>query len=209
VLRRLFPWVGLVALLVAVVATMGWHNRPVTEARRPNPTSVTTPLSGSVAKRVVRRSALVLADLPRGFRRVRSGGGLSGPSLELCGATFASERGRLAAHRVTFVAPGGRGQVRNTVVAFEPGFAERAVAELEAAAPRCARPVRPSAAQQPDLLALRVRTTGVAGAPRHDLVVERRGDVLSLIDVDDRLGGLTLPVARRLGDRLEQQQPVP
>jgi hypothetical protein len=47
-----------------------------------------------------------------------------------------------------------------------------------------------------------------SGAPRHDLLVERRGDVLSLLAVDDRLSRLTLPLARGLGNRLEALQPV-
>ena len=56
----------------------------------------------------------------------------------------------------------GASQVQNLVVVYERGHAEQALAELEAAAPRCTRPVRPSAREQPDTLALRVRRTGPA-----------------------------------------------
>jgi hypothetical protein len=38
-------------------------------------------------------------------------------------------------------------------------------------------------------------------------VVERRGDVLSLLEVDARLDRLTLPLARLLSDRLEARLP--
>ncbi len=98
--------------------------------------------------------------------------------------------------------------MRNVVVAYQHGYAERALAELAAAAPRCTRPVKPSTRQQPDLLALRLRATGPGGVVRHDLVVERRGDVLSLLEVDGRQGYLTLALARGLGKRLEAEQPV-
>jgi hypothetical protein len=93
-------------------------------------------------------------------------------------------------------------------VAYEPGHVEQVLAELEAAARRCARPVKPTAEEQPDLLALRLRVPGAGGFPRHDLVVERRGDVLGLLEVDEQEGRLTLPLARGLGNRLESRQPL-
>ena len=162
---------------------------------------------------MVRTSVLLRADLPRGFHRVSGqhrpvDPSLADPSLGLCGARFDSGRFRLAVHRVAFSATGNRGGVRSEVVAYEPGHVEHALAELEAAAHGCARPVKPSAEQQPDLLVLRLRVTGPDGLRRHDLMVERRGDVVSLLEVDDRLGGLTLPLARRVGNRLEARQPV-
>jgi hypothetical protein len=208
VLRRLLPWAGVVAIVVAALVTAGWHNEPASEPKTSTPSPDATPLSASQAKRVVGDAVLMLGDLPRGFRQVASGSGLSGPSFDLCGVTFDSERFRLASHHVAFEAPKAGGRVTSVVVAFQPGFAARAIAELEATGPRCARAVRPSPQMQPDLLAIRVRVAGSRGAPRHDLLVERRGDVLSLLDVDDRLGRLTLPIARGLGNRLEALQPV-
>lgn len=211
-LRRLLPWVGVVAVLVAVTVTAGWHNQPSTPAKStpasPSP-SARTSLSMAEANNVVHTSVLMRSDLPRGFRRVSGRDGLAGPSLELCGATFDSESFRLAAHRVAFEAPGNQGRVGSVVVAYKPGRVEQALAELEGAASRCARPVKPTAEEQPDLLAMRLRVTGATGIPRHDLVVERRGDVLSVLEVDERQGGLTLALARRLGNRLESRQPLP
>jgi hypothetical protein len=208
VLRRLLPWAGVVAIVVAALVTAGWHNEPASTPYRPTPSPAAKPLSASEARRVVGDAVLMLGDLPRGFRQVRSGSGLSDPSLDLCGVTFDSDRFRLASHHVTFEALKAGARVTSVVVAFRPGFAARAIAELEATAPRCARPVRPSAQMQPDLLAVRVRVAGPRGAPRRDLLVERRGDVLSLLDIDDRLDRLTLPIARGLGNRLEALQPV-
>jgi hypothetical protein len=208
VLRRLLPWAGVVAIVVAALVTAGWHNEPASRPPTAPPSHAAKQLSASEAKRVVRDAVLRLGDLPRDFRQVASGSGLTDPSLDLCGITFDSERFRLASHHMAFEAPDGGSRVASVVVAFQPGFAARAIAELEAGAARCATAVRPSAEMQPDLLAIRVRVRGSRDAPPHDLLVERRGDVLSLLDVDDRLGRLTLPVARGLGNRLEALQPV-
>jgi hypothetical protein len=207
VLRRVFPWLGLAALLLVVVATVGWHNEPAASRRAPNPPPPQPSMSLPEASSVVSGSTLVQSDLPEGFRPAVSDDPTSDPSLTLCGVTFDNEGARIAAHRVSFLAPRGRGQLRSVVVAFQRGYASWALSEIEAAAGICTRPVRPSAEQQPDLLALRVRTTARPGVPRHDLVVERRGDVLSLLDVDDRLDRLTLPLARRLSLRLEGRLP--
>lgn len=208
VLRRLLPWAGVVAIVVAALVTAGWHNEPARAPAAPSPSPAVTPLSESRAQQVVRRAALRQSDLPPGFRASTSGSRSPVRGLRLCGVTIDSWRSRLASHLVAFEAPGGAGGVISVVVAFQPGFAARAIDELEAAAPRCAVPVRPTAEMQPDLLALRVRVMGTRPRPPHDLLVERRGDVLSLLDVDDRLGRLTLPIARRLGNRLEALQPV-
>lgn len=208
VLRRLLPWAGVVAIVVVALVTAGWHNEPARAPETPTSGPAASPLSASGAKRVVSDAVLMQGDLPRGFRVITSGSGLADSSLDLCGVTFDSERFRRASHNVAFEAPGNGGRVASVVIAFQPGFAARAIAELEATAPRCARAVRPSAEEQPDLLAMRVRVTGSRAAPAHDLLVQRRGDVLSLLDVDDRLGRLTLPLARGLGNRLEALQPV-
>jgi hypothetical protein len=201
-----FPWVGLVALLLVVVATVDWHNTPAPVPVSRHKAPAKTPVSAPAARRLIRDAALVQGDLPRGFR-VTSEKRLSDPSLVLCGITFDNEGARLATYHASFLAPGGRGQVRSVVIAFQPDYAAWALSEIEAAAAICARPVRPSAEQQPDLLALRVRTIRREGPPRQDLVVERRGDVLSLLEVDARLDRLTLPLARLLSDRLEARLP--
>jgi hypothetical protein len=211
VVRRVFLWIGAGVLVLVALVTAGWGdgpvpNRPPPAPARP-PAGSPTLMSAAEADNVVRTSALAASDLPPGFRRVASRYGLDDPSLRLCGATYGSERFRIAAHRVAFRAPEGHGQVRSIVVAYQPGYAARAIAELEAAAPRCARPVKPTAEQQPDLLALRVRVAGPGLLP-YDLVVERRGDVLSLLEVDTTQDRLTLALARRLGNRLESRQPA-
>ena len=214
-LGRVLPWVGLVALLVAAVVTAGWgdgsptpsHRRSAFPSATPSALASPTVLSPAEAHRVTRNAALRAGDLPGDFVRVGDVFGLTSSSVRLCGGRFASERYRLAAHRVTYRSRAHGGRVENVVVAYERGHADQAIAELEAAAPRCTRPVRPTAQEQPDTLALRVRRTGSAGTVRRDLVVERRGDVLSLIRVDGRQGYLTLDLARRLGNRLEEQLP--
>lgn len=212
-LRRLLPWVGVVTVLVAVTVTAGWHNQPAPTPSKPTPTrpspSARTSLSLAEANNVVHTSVLKRNDLPQGFRRVTVRDGLAEPSLELCGATFHSEPFGLAANRVAFEAPGNRGRVVSLVVAYQPGHVDQALAELQRASARCARPVRPTAEEQPDLLAMRVRVTGAGGVPGHDVLVERRGEVLSLLEVDEGQGGLTLGIARGLGNRLESRQPVP
>jgi hypothetical protein len=205
VLRRVLPWVGLVALLVVVVATVDWHNTPAPVPVSRHKAPAEKSLSAQAARRLIRNAALVRGDLPRGYRAT-SENRLLDPSLVLCGITFDNEGARLATYHAAFLAPGG-GHVRSVVIAFQPDYAAWALSEIEAAAAICARPVRPSAEQQPDLLALRVRTIRREGPPRQDLVVERRGDVLSLLEVDDRLDRLTLPLARRLSRRLEARLP--
>ena len=210
--RRLLPWIGVALLVVAAVVTAGWGNGPTKAPPEPTPsarpTEAASPLSAAEANRVVRKAALTANDLPRGFHRESDSYRLTDPSLDLCGGSFDSEGFRLAAHRVVFRAPGDRGRVASVVVAYQHGYAEQALSELESAAPRCTRPVKPSSREQPDLLALRLRATGPGGVVRHDLVVERRGDVLLLLEVDGRQGYLTLALARRLGNRLEAEQPI-
>lgn len=218
-LGRVLPWVGLVALLAAAVVTAGWgdgsprpsHQASLFPSASPSgsPAAPPTSLSFAEAHSVTRNAALHAGDLPPDFSRVGDVYGLTTASLRLCGARFGSEHYRLAAHRVTYRdgSRSGVSRVENVVVAYERGHADQALAELEAAAARCTRPVRPSAREQPDTLALRVRRTGSTATVRRDLVVERRGDVLSLIRVDGRQGYLTLDLARRLGNRLEVQLP--
>ena len=219
VLRRNLGWLGVVALVVAAVVTAGWGDGSGSEGPKqdrsafpsvtPSGTPVADPTSLSFAQAhsLTRNVTLRRRDLPPDFVPVHGPGDgyrLTSASLHLCGGTFESEKYRLAAHRVSYRSRDGEGRLRNVVVAYERGHAEQALAELEAAAPRCTRPVRPSAREQPDTLVLRVRRTGPA---RRDVVVERRGDVLVMLQVDGRQGYLTLDLARRLGNRLESQLP--
>jgi hypothetical protein len=219
VLRRNLGWLGVVALVIAAVVTAGWGDGGGPPAPKqdtstfpsvtPSGTPVADPTSLSFAQAhsLTRNVTLRRHDLSPDFVPVHAPGDgyrLTSASLHLCGATFDSEKYRLAAHRVSYRSRDGEGRVANVVIAYERGHAEQALAELEAAAPRCTRPVRPSAREQPDTLALRVRRTGPT---RRDLVVERRGDVLVVLQVDGRQGYLTLDLARRLGNRLETQLP--
>ena len=111
------------------------------------------------------------------------------------------------AHSAGFAAADGR-RVGTRVIVYEDGRAEQALAELRAAAPGCSRPVPPGPVEQPGTLALRVRSTGSLNrSARHELVVERRGDVLVLLDTDRTTGRLTLDLARLLSGRLLSQLP--
>jgi hypothetical protein len=220
VLGRILPWLGVVVLVVAAVVTAGWGDTPAgprpsrEETSFPSPSGTPevapTSLSFVEAHSLTRHVVLRRGDLPADFVPARAPGDgfrLTHPSLALCGASFESEKYRLAAHRVTFRSRSGQGRVLDVAVVYERGHADQALAELEAAARRCTRPVRPSSREQPDTLALRVRRTGPARSVRRDLVVERRGDVLTLLQVDGRQGYLTLDLARRLGNRLEAMLP--
>jgi hypothetical protein len=222
VLGRILPWLGVVALVVAAVVTAGWGDGPGSPqpsrdrssfpSVTPSGTPVADPTSLSFAQAhsLTRNVVLPRRALPGDFVRVEGphdGYRLTSASLDLCGGSFESESYRLAARRVTYRSRDRQSRVESVVVVYERGHADQALAELEATAPRCTRPVRPSAREQPDTLALRVRRTGPARTVRRDLVVERRGDVLALLQVDGRQGYLTLDLARRLGNRLEAQLP--
>jgi hypothetical protein len=203
--RSLLAWGGLTVLVVLAVVTAGWGNSPGT---RPARTPAPDPAS------LVRKVDLDATDLSTGFREVTARDGTDldvGDRLALCGAAVPAEGFRLAAHRRAFVAPGHR-RIRTEVVAYRRGHGERALDELRDAAPTCARPVPPEPVEQPGTLALRVRGFDpVAGSVR-ELVVERRGDVIVLLEVDGRRGDvrrgrLALDLARVLSSRLESELP--
>ena len=214
-LRRVLPWLAAVALVVAAVVTVDWGGGPSTSGPTPGRTPSPLPATRSVtslaqARQLVHGIRLRPRDLPARFAAspadtrtvldARAG-------LDLCGAAYPSEGFRLAARGAVFEAVDGR-RVRTRVIAYEAGGAEQALAELRAAAPACSRPVPPGPVEQPGTLALRVRSTGSRNrSVRHELVVERRGDVLVLLDTDRTTGALTLDLARVLSGRLLTQLP--
>jgi hypothetical protein len=204
--RQVLAWVGLAALLVVAVASAGWGG----------PSAGPRPASQAPSARevdLVRAVDLRAGDLPGRFRRVvaRDATDLdAGDRLDLCGVAAPTQAFRVAAHRQAFVAPQGQ-RVRTEVVAYRPGRVEEALAALRALAPRCSRPVPPAQVQQPGTLALRLRTRSTVGGQgpsgRQELVVLRRGQLLTLLEVDGSTATATLDLARLLGGRLESRLP--
>ena len=204
------------AVVAAAVLLAGWGNgaepsaRPAPPPVRGTPLPAATSLSSAEAQSLVHNVRLEPRDLPPAFAPARADTRNvldEQAGVDLCGADYPSEEFRLAAHSTVFDAGDGR-RVRTRVIAYERGRAEQALAELREAAPTCSRAVPPEPVEQPGTLALRVRSTGSMNrAARHELVVERRGDVLVLLDTDRTAGSLTLHLARRLGVRLVSQLP--
>jgi hypothetical protein len=207
--RPVLSWVGLVVLLAVAVVSSGWDRSP--SSGRPEPARPAAAARGATyaaAARVVQQAALRQRDLPAGFAQVtpRNRGERDALDyLDLCGAPAPGAGHRLATDGRVYVASGS--SVRTAVVAYRPGFAEQALTRLRNAPGSCARPVPPRPVQQPGTLALRVRLrfpvrpAGPQG--RHELVVLRSGDVLSLVELDGTADGLTLRLARLLGARLQ------
>lgn len=213
VLRRLLEWLPVVAVVVAAVLLAGWGERtpreePPTPARLPFPDP--TSLSGAEAQSLVRNVRLEPRDLSAEFRPGPTGTRVALDEQQggdLCGAAYVSDGFRLAMRTDVFRTGDGR-RVRTRVIAYERGRAEQAVGELRAAAPACTRPVPPQPVQQPGTLAMRVRSTGSLDGPgRRELVVERRGDVVVLLETDGLPASVTLELARRLSVRLVSLQP--
>lgn len=214
-LRRLLAWLPVAAVVVAAVLLADWGEG--TQRREPPPARPAavpfpraTSLSSAEAQSLVRDIRLEPRDLSAAFAPAPDPGPsplLERAGVDLCGAAYPSEWFRLAQHGAVFAAHDGR-RVRTRVVAYEHGRAAQAVDELRAAAPTCTRAVPPEPVQQPGTLALRVRSTGSLNrSARHELVVERRGDVLVLLDTDRTSPALTLELARRLSVRLVSLQP--
>lgn len=212
--RPLLSWVGVGVLLAVVVVSAGWDGSPSTREPVPAEHRPATVQGAAYAQAalLVERAALVRGDLSAGFVEVAPRNRAERDAedyLQLCGSSVPSPRFRVAAHGGVFMAPGLR--VRSEVVAYAPGNVERALAELRALPRSCARPVRPRPVQQPSTLALRVQLTDPAdqadASGRHELVVLRRGDVLSLVEVDGATPERTLGFARLLGARLLARLP--
>jgi hypothetical protein len=205
---------AVVALVVAAVVTVHWGGGTSTAGpdpgRTPSPVPGTSTTSLTEAERLARGIGLRARDLPAGFVPGREDTWTvldPRAGLDLCGAAYPSDGLRLVARRAAFAAADGR-RVATRVIVYEDGHAEQALAELRATAPTCSRPVPPGPEEQPGTLALRVRSTGSLNrSARHELVVERRGDVLVLLDTDRTSGRLTLDLARVLGGRLLSQLP--
>jgi hypothetical protein len=198
--RPLVSWGAVAVLLAVAVASAGWGSGP---GAAPPPRARSQAVY-TEAVRVVAGAALVRRDLPAGFERVpvhNRGERDEEAFLELCGSVVPSPLHRLVADGRVYAAPGWR--VQAVVVAYRPGGADRALARLRSAPPSCARPVRPQPVQQPATLAMRVSTNDPADPDaRREVVVLRRGDVLSLLAVDGPRSALPLGLARVLGARL-------
>jgi hypothetical protein len=213
-LGRVLPWLVLAALVVAAVLGAGWHTGGTLAPGSADPSGAASPagtsLSEAHAQRLARTVRLLPGDLPRGFLPDPAGPDTTvdeETGLDLCAASFPSDGSRLAARSEVFSDPVGR-RVRTRVVVYRDGAAEQALAELRRAAPRCTRAVPPRPVQQPDTLALRVLSTGSLNrAARHELVVERRADVVVLLDTDRLSGATMLRLARTLGGRLVARLP--
>jgi hypothetical protein len=163
-----------------------------------------------ISAREVQDLDLTPRDVPAGFREVtpRAASDLDpGDRLDLCGIPEPPEERALAADRRAYVAADGR-RIRTEVVAYRHLGADRALASLHALAATCARPVPPEAVEQPATLALRVRTPhGYARGLPEELLVERRGNVLVVLQVDAVPGPLALDLARLVSLRLETRLP--
>ncbi len=210
-LRRVLSSLAVVALVVAAVVTVHWGGGTSTPGRTPSAVRASLTLTNlTEAERLARGIGLRARDLPAGFVPGREDTWTvldPRAGLDLCGAADPSDGLRLVARSAGFVAADGR-RVGTRVIVYEDGRGEQALAELRAAAPGCSRPVPPGPVEQPGTLALRVRSTGSLNrSARHELVVERRGDVLVLLDTDRTTGRLTLDLARLLSGRLLSQLP--
>lgn len=203
--RSLLWWAAAAALVVVAVVTADW-GKGASPAPPPVHRSHRLP-SPSV---VVHAVNLTRRDVPAGFREVtpRASSDLEpGDRLDLCGIPEPPEDRALVADRRAYVVPDGR-RIRTEVVAYRPFGADRALSSLLALAATCARPVPPGPGEQPATLAMRVRTHGrLPGGLGEQLFVERRGNVLVLLQVDLRPGPLPLDLARLLSLRLETQIP--
>jgi len=212
--RSLLWWVAAAALIVAAVVTADWGSG-----------GPATPPPARAAQRVtsareVQDIDLTPRDVPAGFGQVtpRASSDLDpGDRLDLCGIPEPPEGRALAADRRAYVAADGR-RIRTEVVAYRHYGADRALASLQALAATCARPVPPAPVEQPATLAMRVRSPRpVADQPaaghrargplREELLVERRGNVLVLLQVDAPGGPLALDLARLVSLRLESRLP--
>jgi hypothetical protein len=198
-------WGAVAVLLAVAVASAGWRSRPDLPAPpRARASSTHQQSMYEDAVRMVAGAELQRQDLPRRFApvAVHNRGERDAESfLELCGSVVPSPERQLVADGRVYAAAGRR--VRAVVVAYRPGGVERALAGLRSVPPSCAHPVPPRPVQQPATLAMRVRT-GHPGHPsaRRELVVLRRGDILSLLEVDGPSSSLPLELARVLGARL-------
>lgn len=190
-------------------------------------------LSAASARAVVRDVALLAADLPAGFGAGGAGDRrrdvtlAAGPRHQPCprggdgGRTDGRTDGRIDAggdwralvalgrERVAFASGDHRLRVVQEVVAYPPGGADRAVDALRRGVERCSRPVPAEPVQQPSTLALRVLLDRSAGAPRREVLLERSGEVVSLLQVEGPAGDLALELARTTGVRLLQALPGP
>ena len=200
--RPWLPWVGFAVLVVVAVAAAGFQGDAPSSARTDRPPSG---LTARAAVAVVEQVDLRRGDLPPGYREVQARGAEDldpGDRLHLCGAAVPSEAARIAGHRGAFRTRDGR-RVRTEVAAYRPGGAGRAVRALQAAAPSCSRPVDPSAATSASVvLHVRLTRTSRSLAGPRDVVVQRRGDVVTVLEVDGRPARLAVDLSQVIDTRL-------
>jgi hypothetical protein len=202
--RSLLWWAAAAALIVVAVVTADWGSG---SRRNPPPAQAAQPVTSA---REVQDIDLTPRDVPAGFRQVTPRGSSDldpGDRLDLCGIPEPPEGRRLAVDRRAYVAPDGR-RIRTEVVAYRQLGADRALTSLHALAAACARPVPPAQVEQPATLAMRVRSPRRAFSELpEELLVERRGNVLVLLQVDAPRGPLALDLARLISLRLESRLP--
>ena len=204
-IRSLLWWAAAAGLVVAAVVTADWGSgNPPTSA----PEAAAQPVTSA---REVQDLDLTRRDVPAGLREVTPRGSSDldpGDRLDLCGVPEPPEERALAADRRAYVAPDGR-RIRTEIVAYRHYGADRALASLQALAEACSsRPVPPGPGEQPATLAMSVRPPGrLPGALVEQLLVERRGNVLLVLQVDAPPGPLALNLARLLSLRLESRLP--
>jgi hypothetical protein len=203
--RSLLWWVAAAALIVVAVVSADWGSGgpapPPAQARAARQVT---------SAREVQEMDLTPRDVPAGFLEVtpRSASDLDpGDRLDLCGIPEPPEDRSLAPDRRAYVAANGQ-RVRTEVVAYRRYGADRALASLQALAATCARPVPPGRGEQPATLAMRVRSPNrLPRGMSEQLLVERRGNVLVVLQVDAPPGPLALDLARLVSLRLETRLP--
>jgi len=205
--RQWLGWVAFAAVVVVAVATAGWGNATSQPRRRLDPSPSASPPSGltaGAAVALVKKADLRSGDLPRTYLEVVARGSSDldpGDRLHLCGGAIPSETGRIAGHRRAYVAGEGR-RVRTEIAAYRPGGAEHALEQLRRIAPTCSKAVPPRADELPSAMALRVTIDSDGGSSRRELVVQRNGDLLSVLEVDGNPPSMTLDLSRLLAARL-------
>ena len=111
-LRRVLPWLAVVALVVAAVVTVHWGGGTSTPGRTPSAVRASLTLTNlTEAESLVQGIRLRARDLPAGFvpGRVDTRTVLDPRArLDLCGAAYPSEGFRLVARSASFVAADGR-----------------------------------------------------------------------------------------------------
>lgn len=180
---------------------------------------------------VVSAVEVTAEDLPEGYGANKFGdrGDLVDGyvTLDLCGATFASEDLRTARHQVGYSGPDDD-WISSETVTYGPGGAEQAMGELRDAVSNCPKgfvdstvagqpkvkqridelPVEPD--WQEDTVAMRIAVTPETGPSSSGaLIYQRRGDAITAVYVfaEPESAELAAGFASLLSDRLETAAP--